>query len=118
MGLDGCTQDDLRDLRDYLTRQIRVGFSGVHARQDLTNGRVMKNEIALGEHGIRLINIERDLFTSPRKGARATDDVNDGERQPLTRHELTIVLKTLGGAAAFVTFVWKVLPFLMRAIEH
>lgn len=115
-------KNDLRDLRDVLTEQIRDGFKGVHERQDVTNGRVGKGEVELGRQDTRLTNMERELFRR-RRGDRARGDGEDAHRQPtaaedkaLTRRDLYTVVATLGAAGAFWAFVVKVLPAIVKAV--
>lgn len=40
--------DDIRDLRDDLAGRISRGFEQVNTRLDVLNGRVRKNEVAIG----------------------------------------------------------------------
>lgn len=110
-------KEDLRDLRDTLTALINEGFKGVHARQDVTNGRIQKAEVEAGRQDIRLKNLERDVFHRRQTDRRPTaaEDKPDEESRALTRRELRIVLATLSAAAGIVTFVWKVLPAIVKA---
>lgn len=62
------TKADLRDLRDTIVEEMRLGFAGVHRRQDTTNGRVNEAEQDVARHDIRLKNVEREVFQR-----RATD---------------------------------------------
>lgn len=106
------TKEDLWDLRDTLSRQNKDGFDGVHERLDVLNGRVGKNEVQGGEHGVRLINLEREVF----KRRRSDTDDEAKDAAPITRRDLTVALATLSAAGAIVTFLWKVLPAMLKAL--
>lgn len=111
MGTD-VTKDDLRDLRDTLTEQIREGFRGVHARQDTTNGRIQKVELIAAEHGVRLKNVEREVF--PSSGRR--DEPDERPKGFVTERDVRVALATLGSAGGLVMFFWKLLPAILKVM--
>lgn len=110
------TKEDLWDLRDTLSRQNKDGFDGVHERLDVLNGRVGKNEVTGGEHGVRLINLEREVFK--RRRSDTDHDEPKDDAAPLTRRDLAVALATLSAAGAIVTFLWKVLPAIAKALTQ
>lgn len=108
------TKADLNDLRDFLTRQIQEGFRGVHERQDVTNGRVNAHATAIAvlqDRGRRArVRRAEDI-------AEASDDnVPDPDNKALTRHELRLVMATLGAAGVSALFIWKVVPLIFAGL--
>ena len=63
--MSDVTREELRDMREDLVERMTQGFQGVHSRLDVLNGRVGKSEVALGEAGVRMTNVERELFRRP-----------------------------------------------------
>lgn len=118
-----ATKDDLREVQLDLREQITDGFRGVHNRQDVTNGRVGKAEVALGEHGARLRNVEREVFRRRRDDQNQNGDGADNaavlafSRRPVTVRDLkmftTGVLVVIGVLLLFS----KVLPATAAAIK-
>lgn len=113
MGTD-VTKDDLWDLRDTLTEQIREGFRGVHARQDTTNGRIQKAEVALAEYGVKVKNLEREVF--PPSGGRRKVDPVARPKGYVSERDVRVVLATLGTTGGVIAFFWKLLPAILRAV--
>lgn len=95
------TQSDLLDVRDTIVAEMREGFAGIHARQDVTNGRVNKGEVNLARHDERLSTIERRTFNRRKPGA---------ESAPLTRRDLAVGVGVLIAAGAVITWLFNVLP--------
>lgn len=110
----GVDRTDLRALRDEIIEEMRAGFSGVYTRQDATNGRVRAGEILSAEHSIRLKNLERECF--PHGGRRKVDPV-DRPGGRITDRDVWIVLGTLGAASSLIGIVWKVIPFVVKALQ-
>lgn len=111
--MSDVTKDDLWDLRDTLTEQIREGFKGVHARQDTTNGRIQKAEVALAEYGVKLKNLEREVF--PTGGRRKVDPI-ERPKGYVSERDVRVAVVTLTSAGAVITFIWKLLPAILRAV--
>lgn len=110
-----ATKSDMNRIRDELVDMLRDGFKGIHSRQDITNGRVNKNENGLADHNARLKNMEREIFH--RRRSDRGDDDETRENRPLTRREFRIVYVTLGSAGAAVLFIWKVMPAIVKAFQ-
>ena len=112
----GIEKDDLRDLRDTILEEMRAGFSGVHQRQDITNGRVGKAEVALAEHSVRLTNMEREVFPRRRPPSSPTSETT-AERLPITRREVYLVLAAVAGTLSTIGVAYKALPVLALLIK-
>lgn len=96
------TKDDLRDMRDTIVEEMRLGFEGVHKRQDTANGRLTKAEVADERHDVRLKNLEREIFHRAHRRGRQGAGTEGAEaaqedRPALTRRELKLIV---GFAAA------------------
>jgi hypothetical protein len=109
------TKEDLWDVRDTLSAEAMRGFGGVHERLDVLNGRVGRGEVQAGEHGVRLVNLEREVFKRRRTDA---GDVTPEDRDaaPITRRDLKVAGYVLTGAAGTIGFLVKVLPWMLKAI--
>jgi hypothetical protein len=113
------TREELReivnDVRDTITEQMARGFGAVNARLDVLNGRVGKGEVQGGEHGVRLVNLEREIFrTGRRRGSRADDDA-PGERSSITRRDVGVFVAGIGAVVSVLVFLEKIAP-LLRAL--
>jgi hypothetical protein len=122
------TKDDLWDLRDTLSaqsardraalaEQFERGISGMHERLDTLNGRVGRGEVQGGEHGVRLVNLEREVFKRQRAGSDsdATAERRD-DSSPITRRDLKVAGYVLAAAAGTLGFLFKLLPWALKAI--
>lgn len=106
MAADGFTKADGHDLRQLLLERMDSGFSGVHDRLDLLNGRLRAAEVNLGKHDVRLDTLEK------RRSAKA-------ERprwRAISERDIRIVLATIGAAATVAIAIWKVFPLLHRLV--
>jgi hypothetical protein len=114
-------REDLKGIRDEILDTLREGFRGVHARQDVTNGRVRAGEILTAEHSIRLKNIEREIFEKRDPFDRRRDEsgvhtvVRQIEDRPWER-DVKIVLGTLGSVGGVVLFFKQLLPWLVKVL--
>ncbi|HEX7048582.1 MAG TPA: hypothetical protein VF188_00085 [Longimicrobiales bacterium] len=106
-------KDDLRDTRDTILEEMRAGFAGIHQRQDVTNGRVNAGEIQGAMHGTKIRHLEAEIFNR-RAGDRRVS--SDPEQRGITRRDVQMVLAGASGLGAAVMFLWKVLPFLLKAL--
>ena len=102
------TRDEFRELRDDLVERMSAGFTGVHSRLDVLNGRVGKGEVAIGETGVRLTNLERETFRAP---GRRVDPEGRTERL-LTRRDVQMVAIGGGGIVA----CWKFVEFIVTLL--
>lgn len=111
------TKDDLRDVRDTLSEQLRDGFAGAHSRLDALNGRMGKSEVAIGQHHVRLANVEHQVFQR-RRGDPDDADPGDGgaAAHMIAERDVRLVLGTLAAATAVIGFFWKILPILHRVV--
>lgn len=108
---------DLHDLRDTILREMREGFAGIYRRQDITNGRVNAGEVQGAEHGVKIHNLEAEVFrrrSSDRHLHRAKPDEGDG--RSISQRDVRMVAYGAGGLASVVGFFWKFLPFLLKAL--
>lgn len=60
--MSDVTREELRDMREDLVERMTQGFTGVHSRLDLQNGRVGKSEVLIAEVGVKMANLEREVF--------------------------------------------------------
>ena len=112
------TRDDLSDLRN----DVREGFSGIHARLDITNGRIGKAEVDIAQHDVRIKNVEREVFHRRRddRDDRSDDDQDrrrDYDDRAITQRDVRVVFITLGSAGSVILFFWKILPALLAAMK-
>lgn len=111
-------KDDLRDLRDDIIEQMRELFQGVYKRQDTTNGRVRDGEILSAQYGIKIKNLERELFAQ-RSGRRKADPVVIPKQvadRTISERDVRMIVLGSTGSAAILLFLWKVLPFALKAV--
>lgn len=102
-----------RDLLQIITQRMDQGFSEVIKRQDTTNGRVRDGEMMSAEFGVRIKNLEREIFS--RGGRRKVDPVTRPAGN-ISDRDIRVALGTLGGASALLAFFWKVLPLALKAL--
>lgn len=102
--MDAEVTSAFRDLRDTLLDEMRTGFSGVYARQDKTNGRLLDAEKLVERHDERI----RSLFKRLRL-RRVTDE---GEERRITQRDVLIVVATVTITVAILKF----LPTLVRMV--
>lgn len=117
--MSDVTRDDLRDLRDTIVDEMRAGFRGVHERQDVTNGRISKAEADLGRLDVRAKNLEREVFDRHRPDAPTPLPVEPSPAardRRITERDVRMLLAGASAVVAIVTLLWKVLPFLHRAL--
>lgn len=103
-----------RDLLQIITDRMDQGFSEVIKRQDTTNGRVRDGEIMSAEYGIRLKNLERELF---RRGGRRKVDPVSRPSGNISDRDIRVALGTLTAAGATIGFFWKLVPIIIRALQ-
>lgn len=114
--MSDINKDDLADLRDEIIREMTNLFQGVYKRQDTTNGRVRDGEILSAQYGVRLKNLERELFT-PRSGRRRADPVVvPAPTRYITDRDVRVIVATLVASSTAIGMVWKVLPLLLKAL--
>lgn len=114
--MNDLSKEDLRDLRDDIVGQMRELFEGVYKRQDTTNGRVRDGEIMSAQYGIRLKNLERELFT-PRSGRRKVDPVVvPAQTRYITERDVRVIVATIVASTTIIGTVWKVLPLVLKAL--
>lgn len=112
-----ATKSDLREVLLDLREQIRDGFQGVHARQDVTNGRVGKAEVALGEHGVRLTNVEREVFRRRRSdSAEGGNPVLSFDRHSVSVRDLRMFTIGVLVVVGVLLFFSKVMPALVKVV--
>jgi hypothetical protein len=75
---DGPGREEFTAFTNRVYQAIEHGFSDINDRLDVLNGRTGKNEVVAGELGVRIKNVEHELFRTPRR--RHTDHAGDGER--------------------------------------
>lgn len=109
------TKDDLREVQVDLRDRIREGFDGVHKRQDVTNGRVGKAEISLGEHGVRLANMEREVFRR-RRTDRSNTTIMSFDRHSISLRDLRMFTTGILLVVGIIIFLSKISPAIMKVI--
>ncbi len=110
----------IAELRTFIEKQ----FAGVHARQDITNGRVQKGEVEQAEANVEIKNLKGEVFGRRRSDeavaqiaaaaviSKAADHATSDEDKALTRRDLRTVAATLMAVAAYWAFMEKILPLL------
>lgn len=68
---DGPSRAEFKAFTDRIYQQMDDGFTGVHDRLDVLNGRTGKGEVADAELRQRITGVEKEVFNEPRR--RATD---------------------------------------------
>lgn len=111
--MDNRDMAHLNDVRDQLGKQIEAGFLRVNTRLDILNGRVGKGEIESAIHQAKLENLEREIF--PRGGRRKVDPIARPKGN-ISERDVRVVLATIGIQTSALLFVFKVLPYIMKAI--
>lgn len=106
------TKTDLWDVRDMIGGTMAAGFKGVHERQDKTNGRVNSAHEELSAHAAEIENLKRKVFAPARRLKK--DDEPD--RATFTMRDVKMIGFGGGAVIGFVTFLWKVLPAILKAL--
>lgn len=119
-----CDKDDLRDLRDQLMIELRNGFTGVHARQDITNGRLNGVEKTQSAHDAKIEGLQREVYR--RQEIRRNGDPlpSDVETAPpavsggriVSQRDVAIVLSTVGAGLAFIKGLSWLAPLFGKII--
>jgi hypothetical protein len=78
---------------DRLYQTIDDGFKGTHSRLDLLNGRTLKGEQADADLRARVIGLEKEVFTRPRRRRHDGDEGTevDKPRPLLTKRESALI---------------------------
>lgn len=113
--MSAVTKEDLWDVRDRLSAEAQQGFNGVHERLDVLNGRVGRGEVQAGEHGVRLVNLEREVFKRRRSNVEEHAP-DDPDAAPITRRDLKVAGYVVTGIAGGVAFLFKALPWILKAL--
>jgi hypothetical protein len=112
MANEVVNKDDLHDVRDTLSAQIQIGFSGIATRLDLLNGRVVKGEVNDAEHRIRLDNLERDA--RERRSASPATGAGIEEQAAITRRDLKVSVAVLIAAWTIAQVLMKLVPWMSK----
>lgn len=127
--------DEVRDIRNQVLREVadkfnlllstvNTGFDGVHERQDLTNGRILKIENRQGGLEARTAALEREWRESVHVHRRQTDPQPtplsvvapvDAEEKPVRRWDVLLVCGSLAGAYGLLRFLQWLGPILQQA---
>lgn len=78
-----------------------------------TNGRVNGLERLTAEHGVKLKNLEREVFDDESEAPKPA--APKGEDTPITRRDLWIAVMAVSGAGAVLVAITKWLPALLAA---
>lgn len=105
---DVATKDDVRDMREVVLEEMRLGFQGVYQRQDKTNGRLLAVEERSTETKTKVKGLEHEVFERPH---RATASPRD-RRHGITQRDLAIVMGTIGAMWAGLKALAWLIPFL------
>jgi hypothetical protein len=111
--------EELRDMRDQILGEVRRGFAGVHARQDQTNGRVLKTEkdvLIMGQSVDVLTGNIKTIFRmlNRRHTQRTADDISALTKRYSNKAILTGVI---AGTVAISEAVQKIVPALIEAFK-
>lgn len=68
---DGLSREEFTAFTTRIYQQMDDGFSGVHERLDTLNGRTGKGEVERENHRTRIVSLEKEIFSEPRR--RSTD---------------------------------------------
>ncbi len=114
-------KDDLHDVRDVLSEQMQLGFTGISTRLDVLNGRVGKGEVAdavtdqrLGHVDQRLSAVEREILN--RRVTDKTQESSD-DQAALTRRDLKVTVGVLSALYVLAQILFKVLPLITKAVQ-
>jgi hypothetical protein len=111
MANEVVNKDDLHDVRDLLSEQIRLGFGSITARLDVLNGRVGKVEIVDAEHRVRIEALERDRAERNRS---QTQQVVSDDQTALSRRDLKVAVAVLSALYVIAQVLFKVLPLITK----
>lgn len=92
----------LKDVRDTILNEMRSGFTGVYARQDKTNGRLLTVEGEVVRHDERIKTLFRKL----------THRHDDGDHRQITQRDVFICIGTVSATVAILKF----LPTIVRLV--
>jgi hypothetical protein len=111
--------EELRDMRDQILGEVRRGFAGVHARQDQTNGRVLKTEKDVLVMGQILETLGKNIKTifrmmNRRSTPRTSDDISALTKRYSNKAILTGVI---AGTIAVSEALQKIVPALIEAFS-
>lgn len=131
--------EEVRDIRDQVLREVtdkfnllltnmNTGFEGVHERQDLTNGRILKMENRQGGLEARTAALEREWRESVHVHRRQTDPqppplpvvapvIVDAEEKPVRRWDVLLVCGSLAGAYGLLRFLQWLGPLFQQGVK-
>lgn len=84
--MDGPSREEFNRLYETLDR----GFTGIHNRMDVQNGRVGKAEVAQENIRTRLTSVEKELFRTPQR-RRADAEIAVAASPFFTKREKALI---------------------------
>ncbi len=110
-------QDDLRDMRDTILAEMRIGFAGVHARQDQTNGRVGRTETEIARIEERVKTIFR-MFNRRQPKLREDDDpAEDGTAYRRSYPMKVLIPSIMAATVAISEALQRIIPALVELFK-
>jgi hypothetical protein len=118
-------RDELRDLRDAIVEEMRLGFAGVHSRQDQTNGRVLKTEkeVAVIDERMRTVAdnykvIFRMLNARRKQRIESRPDEDElGAQYPQKYPNKVVVPGAMAAAVAASEALQRIIPAVLEALK-
>jgi len=115
----GPTREEFAAFTTRLYQQMDDGFTGVHSRLDTQNGRLTKGEVADAEIRVRVVSLEKEIFSRGR-GRRLSDQLDDEAATSVrfTKRESALIMLGLSIVYALIKLVEVVGSKAFTAIVH
>lgn len=106
--MDGPSRAEFQAFADRLYEQMDRGFERITTRLDVLNGRVGKGELEGENHRTRLVNLEKEIFRTPKR--RHVDHAGEAEEWAASFSKREYALMSLGFAV--IMALLKLVEFL------
>jgi hypothetical protein len=117
---DNVDIGSMRDMRDQILAEMHRGFAGVYARQDQTNGRVLKTEkdvLLMGQIVETLGGKVKTIFRVLSR--RATEAGEDAEPRPERKRlpDKVVMPSVVVGTVAISEALQRLIPAIVEALK-
>jgi hypothetical protein len=114
----------LRDLRADVRQDIDRAQDETNRRLDsitdhlqTLNGRVGSGEKEQARLGQAVVNVEREVFRRRRTDHKPSPDPTDEAKRSITERDVRMFVAGAVGVVGVVSFFWKLLPAVLKAVS-
>lgn len=117
-GGDWVSRDEIQTMNRELVHRMDSGFQNlgitlrsIETEVKATNGRLRKVEVDASANGVRVTNLEREVFP---RGRRPIAMVSAGGPMTVTLRDVAVVVATVGAVIAIQDWL---IPFIERIVR-